>query len=218
MSKTNDTIRVLRLLQTSTLNLPQHRRFGGYEEGTGKRAMRPESLMKTLGWRVEYLRERVNNWTQTDLAVRLSKRLKRTISQGYISKIERNMIDPPSKFIAALAREFHVNGEYLLDAMSDDLAPHSEDVPDTDIFISEEAGRAASIIDELSPAGRQEIMRIVTMTAESEQKERQTRAEYYESLMQVVTAELGQEARVRLERALTSRSSVGNGEKKLSPI
>lgn len=217
MSKTNDTIRVLRLLQTSTFNSPQHRRYNGYEEGT-KRAMRPESLMKTLGWRVEYLRERVNNWTQTDLAVRLSKRLKRPISQGYISKIERNMIDPPSKFIAALAREFRVNGEYLLDAMSDDPTPRTEDTPDTDIFISEEAGKAAAIIDELSPAGRQEIMRIVTMTAESEQKERQTRSEYYENLMRVIGDELGPEARARLESALNTRSSIGNGEKTPHPI
>lgn len=197
--RSTDTIDVLKILLESA-PMVFHRHCG--KKGNGAK-MKPVALTQTLGWRVEYLRDHVNGWTQNELAERLSRRLHRAVSQGYVSKIEKNHIDPPSKVVAALAREFNVNGEYLLDAMSDDPTPQKS-APDTDIFLSEEAGTAESIIDSLQPTSRQEMVRMLTLAAENEKQAREERRAYYDKLMAIVKEELGEEAQERLEKSIVA--------------
>lgn len=202
--ETTITIGMLNILQAIT--------------GLGER-MKPESLTQTLGWRTEYLRHHVNNWTQAELADLLSKQLGRVVSQGYISKVEQNRIDPPSKVVAALARIFRANGNYLLDGLSDDPTL-PQDTPDTDVYMSEEAGEAASIIDSLAPGRRQEMVRILSAAAQAEQAAREERAAYYERLISVVEKELGKDARDRLEKSLIASvtgSDAGGVDRPMRP-
>ena len=85
--------------------------------------------------------------------------------------------------------------------MRDEAEPFNEK-PDSDIYLSKEAGTAAEIIDSLAPNSRQKVVGIIVRAAEAERQAREQRERYYNTLMGAVKESLGEDARRKLEESL----------------
>lgn len=104
-------------------------------------------LLNTLGKRTERLRKD-KSWRQSDLAKAVSVR------QNYISAIENDTATPSAELMAAIAKALDTTLDFLM--LLTDNSERPQDAEPT--FISEEAEKAARLIDELLPTERQQAL------------------------------------------------------------
>lgn len=122
-------------------------------------------MFETLGYRIQSLRND-RGMSQADVVARLSA-MGVEISQGYLSRIEKNARIPAADVIAGLCRIFSVSADYLL--------LQQDEINSRKGFYSDEATRVASMMDAMSTTDRAFVAGLVRYVASAKQEEDQQR-------------------------------------------
>lgn len=86
--------------------------------------------MKTLGDKLRDIRKE-HNMTLDAIAERLNKNQALNITKGMISRWENGVVEPANSYVAAYAREFKVDMNYLADVNYTAPEPLEEEEPYT---------------------------------------------------------------------------------------
>lgn len=121
-------------------------------------------ILKTMGRRVRVLREE-RDMNQIELAAEVRRRGVEC-SNSTISSIETGRANPSLEVFVAIADVLDVTLDYLATRTERIESPNAPEVPAVvTVGVSEEAEHVASIVDELPPGKRVEVLAVVLAMA-----------------------------------------------------